>query len=443
MSRALKGLALLGAMSLFLLLGATAAFGQGDQTSAADATALAVRANIFGNTLVPEQKFFGVSVPKVGAETPDDQKAAFVDYSSDPLITELSALKARATRTATSGHAEAHTGHAFLLNNSGTDVIKVDALHATSDSACQSGNVVSNGGANIVGLYLNGQGQDIAVAPNTEIPLTMPDNSAGIRVILNEQVRDADGHGLTVTALHVLVYETSGNLIFADIRIAQAHSTAFCVDESNGGGEGGSTESPSAVTISKRVASTTSDTNGDSDGAVATAFPGDNVTWTITFTNKSDQINCSLFRLTDVLPTHFSFVSSSGDLTTVVAPSHDGQNVTWDNPAGYKLMPGTTLSETLVAKIADDTPEGTYTNLLNVENSSCSAFSSGEVGPVKVIARPAAAVKGKKVSKALPATEVRGGTLPRTGLEDVRALIVGVMLLVGSGLGVRMVKQAR
>jgi len=454
MSRGSKAVAILAVTAMVVLASGAAAWATAstaNQVTSAQAYGLGLRVNLLGTTLIPETHLMADARVPNTTNTPNVDGNSLIDFSAEPLIDELSALKTSVTRTDTSAHAEAHTAHAFLLQNGGVDLLKVDAVHSSADASCSNGVVTRTGSANLVGLFIEGQGQDIQAPPNTVIPLTTPDNKSGILITLNEQVPDADGHGMTVNAIHVQVFETNTNLLYADIKVAHSHAAAYCPGVPNGG-----TETPPAtsapVSISKHVTSTTSDANGDSDGT-ATAFPGDNVNWKITFKNNSTTgVSCQLIRIIDTLPPHFTFVSSSGDLTKGATPdTSTPPDVIWDNAGGYNLDPGQSLSETLVAHIASDTPPGWYTNLLTVDNATCGTFSSGQVGAVHVIARPTTAVRGKKVT--LLPTEVPGGTLPETGAGSggplgspgmtPAELALASALLLGSGVGFRILKRQR
>jgi uncharacterized repeat protein (TIGR01451 family) len=448
MSRGTKAVAILAVTAMVVVASGAAALAAAtpNQVTSAQAYGLGLRLDLLGTNVIPETHLMADSrVPN--ATTGDTDGASLIDFSQEPLIDELSALKTSVTRTDTTAHAEAHTAHAFLLQNGGVDLLKVDAVHSSADASCKDGVVTRTGDANLVGLFIEGQGQDIKVPPNTTIPLTSSDNKSGILITLNEQTPDADGHGMTVNALHIVIFELNTNIVFADIKVAHSHASAYCP-----GSPGGGTETPPAtkppVTISKSVTSTSSDANGDSDG-LATAFPGDNVTWKITFKNNDAAKTCDLVRIIDTLPPHFSFVSSSGDLTTGATPDTSAPpDVIWDNPGGYVLDPGASLSETLVAHIAADTPPGWYTNLITVDNANCGTYSSGEVGAVHVLAKQQTAVKGKKVS--LLPTEVPGGILPETGDNPASnpgftpgELALASALLLGSGVGFRILKRQR
>ncbi|MGH2829484.1 MAG: hypothetical protein ACRDJM_03265, partial [Actinomycetota bacterium] len=178
------------------------------------------------------------------------------------------------------------------------------------------------------------------------------------------------------------------------------------------------------VVSDKVVTTTTSDVQGAADGSVATVHRGETVAWKVTLRN-SGTTGCGLVVVSDTLPSHFTFVSSSGDLTSGVQPAIDGQRIVWSKGSRYALAAGSTLTETIVATVSDDAPFGTYTNLIDVEQSTCSSFTQGLRGPVDVV--PSAAV--------LPIRELRPGTLPRTGQETgVTSLAAALFLLTAGGV---------
>jgi uncharacterized repeat protein (TIGR01451 family) len=434
-----------------------AAFAQGVSTSNAKATGLSVYADLLGTHLAD----FTLSSVKAPADTdtPNDNSDALVGPIRVPsdtgqLVSDISVLKVSAKRSVepASAHAEAHTTHVKLLEQTGgIPLIDVDVLDAVSDTKCANGKAtVSADGTKILGLHINGQGVTIPPdvlngepKPNTEIALvypgdaTNPDDDFGVRVILNEQIGAANGNGLIVTALHVIAFSPkTPNIIFADVKVAQAQSSAFCATDSP---PTDNNPTDKNVTIDKVVKSTTSDPAGATDGTVANAYRGDTVTWTIKIASSAETA-CGIAEVADTLPDHFTFVSSSGDLSDAATPEQDGQSLTWTNAQRWSLPAGGSLTETIVAKVADDAPFGTYTNLLDVTESTCTGFTSGNTGPVNVIPKPTQ-VLGKKVTKpALPATEVTPGTLPRTGLDGPNVALAAALLL-GAGIGFRVLRR--
>lgn len=455
MSRATRGVTLLALTSLLLVAAGVAAFAQGVSTSNARATGLSVYADLLGNHITD----FALETVKApdATDTPNDNSDALVGPIRVPadtgqIVSDISALKVSAKRTTepASAHAEAHTTHVKLFEMNGVPLIDVDVLDAVSDTKCQGGKAVTSAeGTKILGVHINGQGFTIPPdvlngqpEPNTEIALVYPGDAAnpdddfGIRIILNEQIGAANGNGLIVTALHVIVFSPkTPNLIFADVKVAQAQSSAFCATTSPPTDDNPADKD---VRIDKIVKSTTSDAAGATDGSLATAFRGDTVTWTITI-NSTSETACGILEVSDIMPEHFTFVSSSGDLTEAGAPTQEGQTLTWTNAGRWSLPANGTLTETLVVKVDNDAPYGTYTNLVDVPQSTCTAFTSGNVGPVNVIPKPTQ-VLGKRAKAPLPATEVEGGELPRTGVTGPNAALAAAML-IGAGVGFRVLRR--
>jgi uncharacterized repeat protein (TIGR01451 family) len=454
MSRARKSVTLLAATALLLVgTGATMAFAQNIATTSAKATGLSVYADLLGTHLLDlKLPNPGAKAPDPSSSTPDSNVQTLLGPIRQPadgsLISEISVLKTVAKRTETSSSAEAEATRVWLLEQAGKPLIQVDVLQANSDTKCVNGKASSTGAVKILGLHINGQGLDIPSpqtngqpAPNTEINIPAAGSPYGIKIILNEQKGAANGNGLIVTALHVIVYgPDSPNLLYADVYVSRAESTAFCgpnnpPTDNNPGSED--------VRIDKIVTKTDSDPAGATDGTTATAHRGENVTWKITINNKSSNA-CSLLQVTDTLPPHFTFVSSAGDLTTANAPSQNGQDLTWRNNGRWPLAANGTLTETITAKVDADAPYGTYTNLLDVDQSTCSSFTEGNGGPVTVIPTTAK-VLGKKVTKpkpALKATEVSPGAMPRTGNQvPAPAVALTAIFMIGAGVGFRILRR--
>jgi fimbrial isopeptide formation D2 family protein len=384
-----------------------------------------------------------VAAPDADAEHPDDVSNTIVGPIRIPpdtgqLIADLRALHVSAKRTSgdsPTAHAESQIAHVALFEQDGEPQIEADVLHAVADVKCTAANkaTASADGSRFASLSLGGNEIDATPSPNTEVPLVYtgdPDNPAddmGIRVILNEQTGADAGNGIIVTMLHVIAFSpTTPNIIFADVRIASAKATAFCGNDSppTNGNEGRDLSSDKTVT------STTSDPQGALDvSGVATAFRGDEVTWTITITNSGE--GCSIINVVDTLPAHFTFKSTKGDLSDGATAVVDGQTVTWTNNARWPLAPGAKIVETLTATVADDAPFGTYTDLVDIDESTCSTFTQGNRGPVDVIPRPAA-VKPRVLG--------RTATLPGTGVNAAAPIAIGLML-IGLGMAARVASR--
>jgi uncharacterized repeat protein (TIGR01451 family) len=428
------------------LFGATAALTAGAalvEGSSSSAFGVKAHVNLLGQINVNFPVTPNVFSPDINAANPNDVSRTVVGPIRIPadtgaLVADLRALHVSAERTSGSlptAHAEAQTGHLALFEQNGVPQIAVDAIHSVANVKCTGANTseASAAGSHFVNLVLGGQPIDATPPKNTEIPLVYTGDPAnatddmGIRVILNEQTGADAGNGIIVTMVHVIAFSPSNpNLIFADVRIASAKATTFCGNDSEptNGNEGRD------LTSDKVVSSTTSDPAGALDvSGIANAFRGDEVTWTITITNSGD--GCSIISVIDTLPAHFSLVKTKGDLTTAGAPVVDGQTVTWQNNARWPLPSGGKLVEELTAKVAVDAPFGTYTDLVDIDESTCSTFTQGNRGPVDVIPRPAA-VKPRVLG--------RSTTLPGTGVNAAAPVAIGLML-IGLGMVARIASR--
>lgn len=311
------------------------------------------------------------------------------------LVADARALVAQATRTLAprpAAHAESVVTHAALFESAGVPLIEADLVRASSDTACTpgGGNVLSAAGSRLVGLQIAGQIVDETPEPNTEIPLLYDNGTPAdasddlsVRVILNEQVPASNGAGLIVTMIHAIVSTPAdAGSIFADIRIAEAFSTAYCGPEP--------TNRVRVIDFDKVVTHTDSDPRGALDDGIATAHRGETVTWTVTITNTS-QTGCMLSTVNDSLPPHFGFVRTAGAFDGIEA-ALSGQDVVWQPQDQLQLNAGQAITQTITTRVAADAPYGTYTNLFGVFESSCSEASSGLMGPVTIVPKIATQV---------------------------------------------------
>jgi len=429
---------------MVLLLAAPAATAAIVEGSTARAFGVRVHLSLLGRDLATIGPLPLAKAPDASAENPNDVSKSVIGPIRIPpdtgqILSDLRVLSAHAKRTSgdhPSATGEASVAHLALFEQDGVPLIEADAIKAVSNTVCTAANKASTSaeGSRLVGLRIQDQLIDATPPPNTVIPLETdggtpldPTDDRGIKIILNEQTGAQNGNGLIVTMLHVIVYDAiQSNLIFADIKISEARSSAFCGNDSpptNGNGD------DRDVTSDKAVTTTDSDLNGSVDGTEATVRRGETVTWEITITNMGTQ-GCGVVVVSDSLPQYFTFVKSSGDLTKAVTPTVDeGGVITWSNPARWTLNPSTPLKETIVAKVADNAPFGTYLNLIDVEESTCSSFTQGLRGPVTVVEKTT--VLGVKT----PAQ----GTLPTTGLavSPLAMLAFSLALLSLGGLIVR------
>lgn len=450
MTKAARVVSLAAASWLALAMVATGAGAATVEGSSAKGVGVHLRADLL-NTNFTDFSLSVTKAPDQAAQNPNSTKGALVDFrypEDGALVSDLSALKVTAKRSSgalPTAHAEAHTGHVALFEQGEGDarapVIFLDAVDSVADAKCTGPDKAETSaeGTRLIGLKIGQQILDVTPEPNTVIrlpytgdPATANDDMS-LTIILNEQKGNDAGTGLVVTAIHVIAQAFANpTLVFVDLEIARAEASVFCGDatlptDDNDGDTGG------PVTIDKIVTTTTSDSLGATDDSKATAFRGDNVTWRITITNKGEEA-CGIASVTDTVPQHFSFVSASGNLSEKVASGMDGQDVTWNNPAQYDLGPGKSLTETITAKVANDAPFGTYTNLVNL-TGTCSRYTQGLRGPVDVIDKGPPEVLGERRERPLPATEITGGELARTGLNGIASIFLGIALLIGAGVG--------
>ncbi|MGH2831066.1 MAG: choice-of-anchor P family protein, partial [Actinomycetota bacterium] len=307
------------------------------------------------------------------------------------IVSDARALVASASRTvapAPAAQAESLVTHVALLEQAGVPMIQAEVVHAVSSTKCAGdGAVTSAAGSRLAGLWVAGQAIDRTPDPNTEIPLVYDGDTPAdarddlsVRVILNEQRAASTGYGLVVTMIHVILYTPDDPLaIVGDVRIAEALSSVWC----NGGGP---RPNPHGIQIDKVATATSSDPFGALDDGTAFAYRGDAVTWDATITNRSTT-GCTLTIVTDSLPVHFGYVSTSGPLSADGDPALERQDVVYQ--AGrIRLDAGQTITQQITARVSPDAPYGWYTNLFTVFESSCSEATGGLLGPVRVVPRP-------------------------------------------------------
>ncbi|GAC1409077.1 MAG: hypothetical protein NVSMB57_01320 [Actinomycetota bacterium] len=429
-----------GSTLLLLAIPVNAAIVEG-----ASASAFGVKAHVIALGQV------GLSVPgtpevRVPTEAGDNKDASsivgpVVVPTDGSVVQDVRVLSVNASRSQTglaTAQGESQVGHVALLPQAGKPLVEADALHAVSTSTCKSNGTAttSSDGSRFVGLFVNGQGISYTPAPNTTIPLVMGDR--GVKVILNEQTGASRGTGLIVTMIHVIVYDAkSPNIIFADVRISSATSSVYC---SKNAPPTGGNPADRGIEADKVVTSTTSDRVGQTATHDATAHRGDNVTWKITLSNKGAN-SCDVVVVSDTLPNHFTFVSSSGDLTSAKAPVQDGHKLTWKNSARWTLPAGGSLVENIVAKVDADAPYGTYVNNVDIDETTCSNFTQGLRGPVTVV--PLGAEKrvlGFKNKKPAPAPSSAPLAATGWGVDPLKLLFVGLGLM---GVGVLVSRRRR
>lgn len=350
------------------------------------------------------------------------------------LVGDARTLVAEATRTLSprpASHAEAVVTSASLFETAGIPLIAADLVHAASSTECTSPSsaTTSAAGSRLVGLSIAGEIIDETPEPNTEIPLVYDNGTPAdasddlsVRVILNEQTPASQGYGLIVTMIHAIVSTPAdAGHIFADIRIAEAFSTAYC-------GQDGGPRPVRVIDFDKVVTHTDSDPQGARSGGIATAHRGETVTWTAKITNTSDT-GCMLSTVTDTLPAHFGFVRTAGAFDGI-EPMLAEQDVTWAPQDQLQLDPGETLTQTITTRVAADAPYGTYTNLFGVFESSCSEASSGLMGPVTIVPKQTTTVLANP--KVTPPAR---GPLAATGVPLAPLAAASVVLLMAAHIG--------
>ena len=346
----------------------------------------------------------------------------------------------------TGASACAQVTHVSGLNN-GTvagPAYQLEADAVSAQSLSQSCSARPTGVVNIASLKVGGQtvvgkgGLPSTPAPNTVVDLQLA------KVILNEQHMDAQGHGLTVNAVHVITNPQVGALAGADVIIAHAHSEANC---EHGTTDTGALPGPNRPVVAKV------DSTKHADG-------GEVVTYTITIDDKG----CTVTRVTDVLPPFFAYVegSASGPLGKPVvgtAPGGTQQELEWYRATGL----GTgRMTETIQARIAPNATPGQYVN--NVDGlSDCGQFHAEDYvavasGPAAnqgdnpgiILPRPGQGVEAATTSAApAPAVNpaapaIAPGNLPNTSAAfDGGLPLLPLLVLVGAWAAARLVGAAR
>ncbi len=209
----------------------------------------------------------------------------------------------------------------------------------------------------------------VDVPPNTEINLLPL-----AKVILNEQIYDNHGHGLTVNGVHVILGSAFGQLANVDVIVAHAHSDALCSDASTT--DTGTLPTPGGTPSPRPIV-----TKADS---TKHANPGETVTYTLDINPNG----CPITSVTDVLPPYFHYVSSTGNLGT---PTVSGIST---NPTQTQLFwssGGQAFTaaphEVITVTIDPSTPPNQYINHVS-GTSDCGSFLGVDLG-IKTTGPPA------------------------------------------------------
>ncbi|MDP8970864.1 MAG: cell wall-binding repeat-containing protein [Actinomycetota bacterium] len=296
------------------------------------------------------------SVAQVGPVP--DPDGGLIEYVRAVTVTAGGDLAAeRATATA-------ETAAASLLG----ELVTADALKAVSTTTCEDPPATAEEaaaraaeGSRIVNLTVGDTVIPVTPEPN-QVRIQIP-GVADVRVL--EVLPDVDGNGWTTRALHIFTLDPVTGLVNGEIIVAEAHSSVACA-AGDVGPPPGADDNPILIT---------------KDATPSQALPGDEVTYDITVTNRSEQ-PCTVFEVIDRLPPGFGFVQAGGDLTGI-DPSVDGSVLRFRNPQGFPLAPGETFDATITVRLPLDLAAGTYFDDAEAR-TSCGSARTGLTGPVTV-----------------------------------------------------------
>jgi uncharacterized repeat protein (TIGR01451 family) len=372
----------------------------------------------------------------------DNAKATIASASSTECAVPGPALPTGFNNGAlTGGNACAHVAYAGLLNSpaAGLPVDFASVNGVDSQSTTQSCTATPAGRVNIAKLSVAGTdvvgGTSPLVTTNTPAPnTTVQILPAGVHlatVILNEQVYDSQGHGLTVNAVHIF---TTGlaPIANADVIVGHAHSEAFCSD-------GSTTNSASAASQATVPTVTVTDSTKH-------ANPGEDVSYAISIDNKG----CAVTSVTDILPPGFHFLSASGPLGVpgVSSLPNGQQQLFWSNGGNpYPLTPNP-MVETLSVAIDPNAPAGDAIDNV-VGTSDCGSFAGSDLlglngatlaanngdNPGIIVPRSATNGNAGNNGGAAPANQNLPATMPTTsGSAPVSPLAALLFALGGAAL---------
>jgi uncharacterized repeat protein (TIGR01451 family) len=235
----------------------------------------------------------------------------------------------------------------------------VSAAVIDVQSTTQSCTATPTGAANFVDLEIEGNAINLGpVPPNTVI--SIPGLAT---IILNEQIYDNHGHGLTVNGVHVFLSSGLSALAGADVILAHAHSQAFCSDTSTT--DTGKLPCLGGTPCPRPIVNKTDSTKH--------ANPGETVVYTVNI----DPNTCPVTSVTDTLPLDFHYVSSSGNLgSPLISTLPDGQTqLFWFNGgAPFANAP----AETITVTIDPNAPAGQYINVIT-GTSDCGSFAGTDI----------------------------------------------------------------
>jgi hypothetical protein len=365
------------------------------------------------------------STPKTDCWSPDDTVPVVTPpFNPGPL---------------TGGNACSHVADAGIIPQGTAPAPVVDLVSAQAvdvQSITQSCTATPVGAFNLVNLTIQGNPIQLGpVPPNTVIPLAIG------TLILNEQIYDNHGHGLTVNGIHVFLTSQLSPLLGADVIVAHAHSEALCSDSST-------TDTGTLPCIGANPCVRPVITKADS---TKSANPGETVTYTVDIDPKT----CPITSVTDILPLYFHYVSSSGNLGTPQLPIPsltNGQQVLFWSNGGAPLAAAP--HEVITVTLDPNTPPNLYIN--NVFGTSdCGSFAGIDfgiltTGPIANQGNHPGIIVPRPAPPAAPAappasgTEAAALTTPFTGTGAPDAAIwLGASLLALLSLAGVGVIQAR
>jgi hypothetical protein len=177
--------------SLLLGPGATVAPAQTSDPQTFSGEATVLRATVLGNTVVVSDTG---ALPSSGGSL----QASLLTVNVPGLAT---AEVAHATTIGQGNHSDSEASVANLTVTAAGNTITADLLMASAEAKCSNGAASVTGGADIVGLAVNGQAISVSGQPNQTVSLPVG------QIIINQQSSSVSGNTgkITVNALHVII----------------------------------------------------------------------------------------------------------------------------------------------------------------------------------------------------------------------------------------------
>ena len=323
-----------------------------------------------------------------------------------------------------------------------------------TNSVTDSCSALPKGYAGIVGLSILGTTIPISalpvnLGPNTDIGNILPSvpvvgpalktllQTLGVTIILNEEHYDANGHGLTVNGVHIIISKAIGTIAAADIVIAHSHSQATCT---SGQTNTGNTPNPCSPTGCTTAPVTPVITKLDSTSTVA---PGGSLRYSVVVNQRLTDCG-QLTIVTDTLPPGFTYVAPpvSGPLGSPVTGTQGGsgrQTVTWENLQGFGALTDPVVEVITVAVSPAEAAGATYFNEVDATSQDCGTVHGTDGGvTVTAVATPTptpTATAAPPVST-LPNTSATAA--PWSGATDAVVILGGgALALAATALGIR------